>query len=476
MKRYAVMLLAFSLAAWAQIQIKPIGPKPAVQPLVKPQLSQKAPFQKVDLNKPQTVILRSIIPNTGQGELMSMLKDGSTLYIGGEHGLRIVDVSDPKNPQQIHFSILPHFTKCKKIAKLGENKLLLWREGDKTDFAYKGIRYPGQGSEVFTVLDVSDKKKPLVTVQKDYYLFDEETTCNKDRLEYYNHKEISEKHYKTYLMPPEELGRKIGRTVLNDGFFGYRRTLAVKGDDIYLCGTFGVARFQHTYENLKGEGGSIATDAIKFKRFVTFYQLLDRYDDNEYYKKYHCRWHDNFGYSRSYMTVGNRHVITTYIIFNRDLNPVQNWKRSCDTYTCMMGVSMDEGELTYLFEIKRDNKFRLVTYKMNRYGALTQIKSYEPELFRKYRDRLSYYKYENEGLLLKRVGDYLFLTLDIDETDSGKNLKIEMIHIEPDKSLKSVRMLHIGPHKVVDVDYEEPYLYVLSPDAVRIYELKPKND
>jgi hypothetical protein len=471
MYRVVALLVSFALTLWAQLPLQNAIPlKSFEKPIQKAKLSgSKTPAAKV-FPKPvsESGYLLAISKKRAKDELTSMLKIGSLLVIGSRGGLMIVDVSDPKHPKELFYSNYPVWRNCKQIAKLDSNKILLWQEEGRVDLGCCGVVLDAE-KEVFRIVNITDPRRPIDTMFKDFYLIHEETVNG--RL-YWRKK-------KAY--PPLEIGKKIGRTVLDDGRFGYHRTLVVKGDDIYLNGTFGIAQFKHSHELLSGEGGSIATDTIRFVDFFKYRDNLEyeRLMQDPYFKKYKCTEYNDYGYSGAYMAVGARHIVTPFVILDRDLRKLPHWKRNCNKPTnaspdwCrsvyLAGDTMDEDEWLYLFELQDEkNGMILRTLKIKRDGLIRTVKSFKPLLYKKYMEPFF--------INLKRIGDYLFLSLNVAKKENGENYKIEMIRIQSDKSLKTQRVIHIGSHKVLDVEYEEPYLYVLNPDAVRIFKLEPKNE
>ena len=77
----------------------------------------------------------------------ALAKDGDRLYLAGQSGLTVFDVSDPAHPTQLGHRALPHATECVTVGG---------------DFAYLGGEY-----ESLTVVDVGNPASPVVVATLD---------------------------------------------------------------------------------------------------------------------------------------------------------------------------------------------------------------------------------------------------------------------------------------------------------------------
>ncbi len=431
MKKWVLLLLVPILSLWAQIPSLPVA-KPQMKAHAVGKAPISVPHARPSLKNPSSKSPYTLVhvfgPPSGHGKVLAMEIVDDLVYMATQKGLHIYDIADKKHPKNENY--LWNLKNIRYLGLLDSTTLLAWREMEKDAIAKQ---YNGMQKESFEALDIHAPTRPYAAGTKVFYLYDHESACQ--LLHRKSLKDIAKKHH---------------IELLNDRDFGYPRYTVLRGDDIYLLGTFGIAHFKHSLKNVQYEGGSTTAHAFELKTFFDAPEHLDNWHCKKC--KGHCQ--DNFIYAGSYMVVGYRNVITSYGIFDRDLNLIARHDRPGRT-----AAAKEIGDDLYLFRYPVQNH-AIVVDKIGREGHGHQMALYRPK---------QPFSVDFGEASLKIVGDRLFLYGRVEQANHSPKYAIVEMALEDGFRPKEIATLHLGSHQIVQIDVRGSYLYVLCDDALRIF-------
>jgi len=388
-------------------------------------------------------------PPKNRGKMMEMELDGSRGYIATTKGLVLLDLSDSAHPQELRFHFGPQWEGIVAMELLDDGKLLLLQRKKRVRLGYRGESYDAT-PETIKILDFTDPKRPREEARNTLFLVDQEQTCSR--------------HRKQRLLP-EELGRKLGKIVLNDGYFGFGVSMVARGSDIYILRDVGLTHLAQGVEYRQDAGSTLPLRTIRVKRHIYLPALLRPGSEVISCSAGFCSREGGcllyFGYSGGYLAVGPNVVATPYALFDRDLERLEHWQRIRNEGDhTPAGVLLYAGDRNYLFEVRKEkNGCLLELFGVDRTGRVEPLYSFSPKICSQ--------NVKHSTLRLENLGKYLLLA----GCTEGGRCMMELLEIDERMRPKS-RLAHsVGSHWVQDGAAQEGKLYLLRDDTLLIYRL-----
>ena len=449
--RRLVLFLLLALFSWAQPE-NPLGP---VSP---PGLSKDhvhiLPVTPVKIYKssPKSTFLQRVgefAPPASRGKFIAMVTDRDKAYAATTKGIYLLDLSDPAHPRAIRFYTGPWTEGIVSLALLDGGELLMLQHSGKVKLGYRGETYDAT-LETIRIVEFDDRPREIA--RNLFYLVDLEQTCNKTR---------------THRMLPQKLGRRLGRTILNDGYYGYGVSMAARGSDIYILRDLGLTHLFQGVEHHEFEGGSRPLHIIRLKKHIYLPKALSDSPDFIVCTEKFCKKEGgcklDFSYAGGYLAVGPNVVVTPRMVLDRDLEKTERWRRTgSEKDHTSAGVLISRDEKSYLYDIwMKDGSCEMEVGRVDRTGRIDFLYSSIPGICTRSRNFIPW------KMKLKSFEDYLLL---YGCTRDGECL-FELFGIDEKMRPQSYALRSVGPHKVVDAALIKGHLYILRDDSLWVFRI-----